>query len=180
MPKKIHKIELVCMTCRSVFSVWQNEIDKGRKFCSKKCVRWTVTARKNHVDAIVGDKNPNWAGDGVGYKALHEWVRNHIGKTDTCERCGQVANLDLANISQEYKRDISDWEWLCRKCHMEKDGRLENLIKNGRLAKHVMYSEDKNMIALFRQIASRRERDKHGRFVPVTTAEERTKPIVSL
>jgi len=34
---------------------------------------------------------------------------------------------DVANISGKYKRDIKDFEWLCRLCHMTKDGRLEAL-----------------------------------------------------
>jgi hypothetical protein len=45
-----------------------------------------------------------------------------------CEKCGKVTNkLDCANISGEYKRDISDYRWICRHCHMEEDGRLEAL-----------------------------------------------------
>jgi hypothetical protein len=39
--------------------------------------------------------------------------------------CKQKRKLEVANISQQYKRDLSDWEWLCRKCHMTKDGRLK-------------------------------------------------------
>jgi hypothetical protein len=27
------------------------------------------------------------------------------------------------------ERDIDDWRWLCRKCHMQGDGRLENFKK---------------------------------------------------
>lgn len=75
--------------------------------------------------------NPMWAGDDVSYQALHEWIRNHKDKPVTCEMCNLEKDLDLANISQEYKRDVADWEWLCRKCHMEKDGRLKILNKNG-------------------------------------------------
>ena len=48
-------------------------------------------------------------------------------KPEYCEDCGKVPPRDLANISQEYKRDINDFEWLCRKCHMTKDGRLNQL-----------------------------------------------------
>ena len=36
---------------------------------------------------------------------------------------------DCANISGEYHRDVDDFEWLCRRCHMVKDGRLEKLIR---------------------------------------------------
>lgn len=75
----------------------------------------------------VGKQNPQWKGDSVGYKALHNWVKRNLVKPQTCHDCNQPKPLDLANISQEYKRDISDWEWLCRSCHMKKDGRLAAL-----------------------------------------------------
>lgn len=74
-------------------------------------------------------KNPMWKGDNVGYNALHAWVKRNLIKPQVCSNCNQTKALDLANISQEYKRDLSDWEWLCRKCHMEKDGRINQLSR---------------------------------------------------
>lgn len=75
-----------------------------------------------------GTKNSEWKGDHVGYTALHEWVKRHKPKQDFCTDCKQVKKrLDLANISQQYKRDINDYEWLCVSCHMHKDGRLDKL-----------------------------------------------------
>ena len=56
------------------------------------------------------------------------WVKNRIKKEKRCSVCGATKNIDLANISGEYKRDINDYEWLCRKCHVKKDGRYEKLI----------------------------------------------------
>jgi len=75
-------------------------------------------------------KNPSWKGDSVGYGALHNWVRRHKSKPEYCEECNKNKPHDLANISGEYKRDINDFKWLCRKCHMEMDGRLKKLGKN--------------------------------------------------
>ena len=72
-----------------------------------------------------GDKSSAWKGDKVGYQGLHVWVRRHLPKPRLCQDCETVPPYELANISQEYKRDLNDWEWVCRKCHMEKDGRLE-------------------------------------------------------
>jgi hypothetical protein len=86
-----------------------------------------------------GKNNGQWKGDQVGYLALHEWVRNHLTKPQTCRDCNKPKKLDLANISQKYLRDLSDWEWLCRKCHMTKDGRIANLKKLPR-----DYAGDKN------------------------------------
>ena len=79
---------------------------------------------------MIGKNNPNWKGDSVGYNALHDWVRNRLSpKPYLCTRCKKRPTIDLANISQEYKRDLDDWEWVCRRCHMILDGRMENLAK---------------------------------------------------
>ncbi len=97
------------------------------------------------------ERNGVWKGDSVGYNALHAWVKRHLVKPHFCHDCNQPA-LDLANISGQYKRDLSDWEWLCRKCHMTKDGRLKALRKT-------QFSKgQQNWIG--------RKRDDSGRFMP--------------
>ena len=63
---------------------------------------------------------------------LHRWIRRRKPKSDTCECCQIRPPRDLANISQEYKLDINDFEWLCRSCHMHKDGRKEKLIQRNK------------------------------------------------
>jgi len=74
-----------------------------------------------------GKLNTYWKGDDVGYCGIHRWVERYKLKPKYCECCGKVPPYDLANISGEYKRDLDDWEWLCRRCHMTKDGRMNNL-----------------------------------------------------
>jgi len=76
---------------------------------------------------LKGENNGMWKGDKVKYEGLHSWVRNNKPKPEFCEECGIKKPYDLANISGEYKRDINDFEWLCRSCHMKKDGRMNNL-----------------------------------------------------
>ena len=71
-----------------------------------------------------GSGNPMWKGDDVGYGALHDWVKARLIKPPFCMGCGNASPVDLANISGRYLRDLTDWEWLCRRCHMTKDGRL--------------------------------------------------------
>jgi len=86
-----------------------------------------------------GEKNPMWKGDEVGFTGIHAWVRRNKRKSDVCEICGEQKPYDLANISGEYKRDINDYQWLCRKCHMMEDGRLNDLNKCGKDAlKHYL------------------------------------------
>ena len=61
--------------------------------------------------------------------AIHFGIRQLKPKPELCEFCKKELPKDLANISQEYKRDVNDYEWLCRRCHQEKDGR-RNKLKN--------------------------------------------------
>lgn len=72
----------------------------------------------------LGNKSGLWKGNLVGLVGLHNWVRRHKPKPKLCIRCKKVPPRDLANISQKYKRDIDDFDWLCRRCHMESDGRI--------------------------------------------------------
>lgn len=90
---------------------------------------------KIHPHRNYGENNPAYKGDSVGYFALHDWVRRRIKKPKLCVACKQREARDLANISGTYQRDLSDWEYLCRKCHMDKDGRNEQLRKSGKSRK---------------------------------------------
>lgn len=73
----------------------------------------------------LGEKNPMWKGNGVGYSSLHQWVRLRLPEPKACQCCNKQVPLDLTNISGKYLRDLSDWEYLCRRCHMASDGRLK-------------------------------------------------------
>ena len=74
------------------------------------------------------EKNGMWKGSKVGHNCLHKWIKRHKPKPPFCGICKVNPPYDLANISGKYKRDINDFEWLCRGCHMNKDGRLKILI----------------------------------------------------
>lgn len=80
-------------------------------------------------DKISGVNNSQWRGDDVKYNPLHQWIKNHKPKPDVCDECKIKTPYDLANISGKYKRDINDFEWLCRSCHMKKDNRILNLYQ---------------------------------------------------
>lgn len=69
--------------------------------------------------------NPNK----IGYSRLHVVMRNLIPHSDRCNKCGKiVSQSDCSNISGEYKDDVSDWEWLCRSCHVISDGRPKKML----------------------------------------------------
>lgn len=98
-------------------------------------MRWHkgLMSRDMYVGINIESRNGMWKGDDVGYCSLHEWVKNRKPKPNFCENCHQKKPYDLANISGQYKRDVSDYEWLCRSCHVKKDGRLKNLLKGPNL-----------------------------------------------
>ena len=93
---------------------------------AKRCVKCSIEAKVMPS----GTQCWNWKGDKVGYSPLHFWIKKNKPKSDFCQECNEVPPYELANISGEYHRDINDFEWLCRRCHMIKDGRMSNLHKN--------------------------------------------------
>jgi hypothetical protein len=84
------------------------------------------TRKKMRIKARRNEANNRWKGDQVGLQALHIWVKARLPKPELCEECHEKPPEDLANKG-EYNRDLINWEWLCRRCHMIKDGRLERL-----------------------------------------------------
>jgi len=72
-----------------------------------------------------GEKNHQWKGDNVGLEGLHRWVKRHLGTSNTCEHCGRSnlsgRQINWANKSHEYKRNLKDWIRLCVSCHKKYD-----------------------------------------------------------
>ena len=108
-----------CIICEAGFNTTLTEVKRGGgNCCSREC--WY-----KHFNVIVKkDKHsPNWKGDKVRKAGLHNWVERHKGKPRKCEHCKttKAKQYDWANISQEYKRELSDFMRLCRSCHAKYD-----------------------------------------------------------
>lgn len=145
--KKLSRIYKNCKLCRKRFEV---RITSDRKFCSRKCygIDWANRAvnfkkdfKKGHTPWNKGKKleykpHFNMQGrrvssqtefkykNGAGaYVVLHRWVRKKFGKPNFCSLCksGDKKIYQWANISGEYKRDITDWVGLCVSCHKRFD-----------------------------------------------------------
>lgn len=113
-----------CEVCQKEYWV-PNSVVTKLHCCSREC------ADIRRQTTLLGENNPAWKEFTQGSLcALHRWIQRRLPKTKYCQKCGIEPPADLANISQEYKQVLSDWEWLCRRCHMVTDKRLENL--NGR------------------------------------------------
>lgn len=84
------------------------------------------------LDRRIGTSK-NIKGENVGLNALHKWLKKRIVKLEKCYSCSETKTLDLANIShtynpETYTKDIENWLWLCRSCHMKTDGRSARLF----------------------------------------------------
>lgn len=110
---------------------WPNECIDCRVIISAPSTRCRSCANRNRTgkfkwsneakESIMGEKNSAWKGNKVSLNSLHLWLRFHYPKPLLCERCGQGPPYDLANISGEYTRNIEDYQWMCRKCHVNFD-----------------------------------------------------------
>lgn len=105
-------VEQSCQVCCKKFKA---KPSAKRKYCSLNCVYKTTRG--------VPNRNSQWKGENVSYKALHVWVARWRGTPSECEECGDTSDrkYEWANISKEYKRDLSDWKRLCHPCHIRFD-----------------------------------------------------------
>jgi hypothetical protein len=133
-------------------SEWARLYESGMapKYIAKKYRVGAMTVRKYLIlDGVklrslseiqMGEHNGMYKGHDakITYAGLHRWVWSRLPKPDICPQCNIRPAFDLANIRNDknpdtYTRDLKNWEWLCRKCHMVKDGRINNLrqFQNG-------------------------------------------------
>lgn len=104
--------------------------NKGRKHTkeeikkmsfSHKGKKFTDEHKRKLSESKKGDKHPLWKGEKAGYKSLHQWVIRSLGKADICTLCLSDKNIEWANKSHKYKRDLDDWIKMCKKCHWRYD-----------------------------------------------------------
>lgn len=81
---------------------------------------------------MLGEKNHRWAGDKIGYWGVHDWIASQLGRPKKCENCRtrRKTKYEWANISGEYRREVSDWARLCKRCHVLIDDSLKNAWAN--------------------------------------------------
>jgi rubrerythrin len=123
-------VTVQCEICSKTFEKGIHAFKRHPKSCcSKQCLNKYLSKIR------LGNQNPNWSDKPIIINSLHSYVKRRLAKPDKCPSCHLVKRLDLANIADKpnpetYTRDLKNWEWLCRKCHMEKDGRLNNFLES--------------------------------------------------
>lgn len=69
-------------------------------------------------ESMMGEKNWAWKGSAAGYRAIHIWVEQRLGKASVCSLCQKnCGRIHWANIDHKYNRVLSDWTSLCAHCH---------------------------------------------------------------
>ena len=104
----------------------KTRLDNMRKARYKTIANGFVVWNKGLKATWNGEENhPSWKGENVGYAGLHTWVKKHLGQPNTCEHCKKTGlkgcSIHWSNKSGNYKREISDWQRLCAKCHKKYD-----------------------------------------------------------
>ena len=140
-----------CVVCSKVFRGVFDFVGRKQKYCSKAC--WNIRAdlhkrpcencgavvrmqphmrsrfcsQKCSAESAKEDRSPQWKGEAVSYSGLHKWVALRLGRPKRCEFCGRDGltrhEINWANKSGEYKRELDDWLRLCVPCHVEYDKR---------------------------------------------------------
>lgn len=89
----------------------------------------------SHKGQLVGEKNPMWKGDKVGYKALHRWLKDNFGKANKCEnpKCPKKSQKFEWSLikGKEYSHRRKNFRMLCRSCHCKYDNLILNIPKKG-------------------------------------------------
>lgn len=76
--------------------------------------------KKGHVPANLGKRREFL---GKTKDGLHDWVERNLGKAKDgiCEKCKSNKNMQWSNKSGKYKKEFSDWQRFCNKCHARYD-----------------------------------------------------------
>lgn len=116
--------------------------EESRKLMSETLRGRTSPNKGKTLHWMIGEKNPNWKGDDVSYKCLHDWVTAHKGKPDKCSNTKCVyprldargywlekpSRFEWASISKKAKRDLADYFSLCTSCHRQYDIGTKNAL----------------------------------------------------
>ena len=118
----------ISMTLKSKYA-------SGERVNANKGKTWSEERRKLFSLKLIGKKHPHrghklteetkikiaqkiYKGELAGYSAKHKWIGTRC-KASKCEICNvqNAKRYEWANISRQYKRDLSDWAQLCKSCH---------------------------------------------------------------
>lgn len=100
--------------------------EETKKKLSVSCLGNTNGFKKGSIPV-------NYKGDTARYNTKHQWVYYHYGKATYCENSlyHKSTVYHWANLTGEYKRDITDWKQLCPSCHKKMDWKPSKYCRKG-------------------------------------------------
>lgn len=96
---------------------------KGKRHSEKTKLKMSNTHKKigtgKWMKNKIGEQANNWKKDEVGKGGVHFWIKKLLGKPKICEICKRKdkENYDWSNKDHKYRRNLEDWQRLCRRCH---------------------------------------------------------------
>lgn len=85
------------------------------------------------VPQIQSEKHVGWKGDSATYVNKHTWVRRRKVLPKRCEICKKLRKLEWSNKDHKYKRNLLDYQAICRFCHRQYDKKLNE--KNSKVSR---------------------------------------------
>lgn len=99
--------------------------NKGKSWSDEMKQRFSEIHKGNHYSPETEFKNgciPVNAGIfGNSIHSAHNWIKAQNIETLQCKICGSNSNLEWSNKDHKYRKNLNDWQYVCRKCHMKYD-----------------------------------------------------------
>lgn len=133
MNKPKHNCFFKCETCGVEVSRYQPPYRGTPRFCSPSCMGKSGKGKHQSADHVSkriksGDNHPNWIGDSVSEKSGRSRALRMYRDIGPCAVCGNEKAERHHVDGNTANNEESNIEIVCRKCHMEKDGRLASAI----------------------------------------------------
>ena len=121
-----------CLGCGVTFEAYSPPC-RPRKYCSQDCGQRSMSGRKQtqeHIKKRIlsGDAHPLWEGPSVSERGGRARALRAYPSPSNCERCGKSGRLDRHHKDENTANNLREnIEFLCRKCHMTADGRINRM-----------------------------------------------------
>jgi hypothetical protein len=115
----MYRTPRTCQQCKQPFVPGNSR----QRYCNMACAG---LARRGRVLSGARQDHPNWKGDAAGSGAKHRRAQAEY-TLGPCEDCGATGTDRHHKDSDPGNNRPENIAILCRRCHMERDGRLERL-----------------------------------------------------
>lgn len=121
----------MCEWCASEFERYVRPSKNTPRFCSNGCrMQWLGRREKSeahrHKLGRPKERHHRWTGDDVSEKGGRARALRWFSD-QPCDKCGETKADRHHKNGDTSNNDAANIEFLCRKCHMTDDGRIERM-----------------------------------------------------